>query len=143
MNVNEAFESIGYLTMTLENKENPIENLFECLIASSIGRTTDKTTCIGVLDAIIVDFCNAFYDSRMAMWILRTEIAKACIDINNPSKDGIFRLIQYLAEAENEFLCENVINYNYKKRMNMAQGIKDSELRQGIETDFTALRPFL
>ena len=122
-NVEKVFESIGYMVFSQAEQVDPMKELYESLVAQNIKRTLDKSTPIGVLDAIIVDFCEGFEDSRLAMPILRQEIARAGVDIRSPFKEGIPKLIEYLAEAETEFHDEETVLSNLKKRLKWVQGI--------------------
>ncbi len=122
-NVELAFESISYMVCAGNKCTDPIKELYESLIAQTIKRTSDKDTPIGVLDAIIVDFCEGFDDTRLAMPILREEINRAGIDIRSPSKGGILKLIDYLVEAESEFQNEKTVKSNFEKRMKWVKGI--------------------
>jgi small GTP-binding protein len=122
-NVENAFESIGYMVAMDLEQADPVKELYESLVATKIKKTVDKSTPIGVLDAIIVDFCDGFSDQRLVMPILRSEIARAGIDIRSPSKEGIMKLIEYLAEAETEFIEEKKVNSNLKRRMEWTQSI--------------------
>jgi small GTP-binding protein len=124
-NVELAFESMGYMVALNKWKVDPVKELYEALVAQTIKRTSDKDTPIGVLDAIIVDFCEGFDDSRHAMPILREEINRAGIDIRSPSKGGILKFIDYLAEAESEFHNEKIVKSNLEKRKKWALGIKE------------------
>jgi small GTP-binding protein len=122
-NVEKAFESLGHLILSPDSLKDPVKELYENLMATGICRTSDKTTTIGALDAIIVDFCEGFEDSRIAMLILRQEIARAGIDVRSPSKEGIFKVVDYLAEAESEFKDENTMVSNVKKRLKWAKNV--------------------
>jgi len=122
-NVELLFESLGYMVALSKRQEDPIKELYEGLVAQTIKRTSEKDTPISVLDAIILDFCEGFEDSRHAMPILREEINRAGIDIRSPSKGGILKLIDYLAEAESEFHKEKTVKSNFEKRKKWAQGI--------------------
>ncbi len=125
VNVEKTFETLGHLVLTEWSLQDPVKKISEVLKATGIRRTTDKTTPIGALDAIMVDFCEDFTDSRMAMIILRQEIARAGIDIDNPTKDGILKCVEYLAEAEYEFIDEEKVFSNLEKRMEWARNIKE------------------
>ncbi len=122
-NVQRAFESLGYLLMSGEQQQDPVKELYEGLIATGIHRTSEKTTATGALDAIIVDFCEGFEDTRLVMPILRQETARAGIDIRSPSKEGILKLVEYLAEAETEFMDEKTVKENLNLRLEWANGI--------------------
>jgi small GTP-binding protein len=122
-NVENLFESLGYLVAMDLEQGDPVKELYESLVATKIKKTLDMSAPIGVLDAIIVDFCDGFSDQRLVMPILRSEIARAGIDIRSPSKEGIMKLIEYLAEAETEFIEEKKVNKNLRKRMEWTQSI--------------------
>lgn len=123
-NVELAFESIGHMVCAQNKCDDPIKELYEGLIAQTIKRSSDKKTSIGVLDSIIVDFCEGFEDTRFAMPILREQINRAGIDIRSPSKGGILKLIDYLAEAETEFNKERVVKLNFARRKKWAMDIE-------------------
>jgi small GTP-binding protein len=99
-NVESTFESIGHLLVSSFDSQDPVKKLYENLIALGIHRSSDKNTPVGALDSIIVDFCEGFKDTRISMLILRQEIARSGLDVNNPTKEGVLKVVEYLAEAE-------------------------------------------
>lgn len=119
-----AFESLGHLMLS-ESRPDPIKELYESLVALGVQRESDKTTPIGALDSIIVNFCEGFDDDRVAMSILRQEIVRAGIDIRSPSTAGLFMLVEYLAEAESEFQDFKEVEAGRKKRQKLVSGVKD------------------
>ncbi len=123
-NVESAFESIGHLVVSRKDLADPLKELYESLVATGVKRTSDKGTPVGALDAIIVDFCEGFKDSRLAMPILRQEVARAGIDIRSPSKEGILKLLEYLAEAETEFKDEKTVTENLRKRQEWLRAVE-------------------
>jgi small GTP-binding protein len=123
-NVEAAFSSLGHLVLSGYEPLNPVKELFSSLMATRKRRESDKTTAVGCLDELIMDFCDGFEDSRMAMIILRQEVGRAEIDINQPTKDGIIKLVEGLAEVEIEFKEESVVNKNLQKRMLWADDLK-------------------
>jgi small GTP-binding protein len=124
-NVEYAFESVGHLMLSDHKPDNTVELLLESLFATDYRRNLDKTTPIGALDAIIVDFCEDFNDSRIAMLILRQELARAGIDVNNPEKARILTAVEYLAEAESEFKDKEITIKNLKRRKEWAENIDE------------------
>jgi small GTP-binding protein len=124
-NVNKMFESHGHLVLSNNELEDPIKKAYESLTALGIRRSVDMKTVIGVLDAIILDFCEHFSDPRMAMLILRQEVARAGFNINNPTKEGVLRVVEYLAEAENEFIDEATVKDSFERRLGWAREIED------------------
>lgn len=115
--VEAAFESIGHLVVSGGEPADPLGELYESLVATGVKKASDKSTPVGALDAIMVDFCEGFKDSRLAMPILRQEVARAGVDIRSPSKEGILKLVEYLAEAETEFQDEKSVRENLRKRL--------------------------
>ena len=141
--IRDTFESLGHLVLQSEEHENPVKELYEGLLATDIWRTSDRSTPIGALDSIMVDFVMGFEDSRMAMYILRQEIAKSGIDVRRPVKDSILRVVRYLAEAESGFLDEETVFSNLEKRMKWARQIADLQGKHYAEDAFEILRPSL
>jgi hypothetical protein len=123
MNVRRAFESLGHLLYKRGDFGDPVKKMYESLTALGISRTADTTTPVGALDAIILDFSENFEDPRLVMLILRQEITRAAFDINNPTKDGILRTVEYLAEAESEYMNENTVKANLDRRLEFANNI--------------------
>lgn len=124
-NVETAFESLGHMVLAKEIPDDPIKDLYESLVAMGVHRQTDTGTPVGALDAIIVDFCDDFKDDRVAMSLLRQEIVRAGIDIRSPSKEGLLKVAEYLAEAGAEFQDEKTVLANRDKWMNLARNVKD------------------
>jgi small GTP-binding protein len=122
-NVEAAFECMGYLLLSDYKPDNTVEILLETLFATGYQRNLNKTTPIGALDAIMVDFCKDFNDSRIAMLILRQELARAGINVSDPKKERILTAIEYLAEAESEFKDREIVISNMKRRKEWAEGI--------------------
>jgi small GTP-binding protein len=124
-NVEKAFESLCFLMLESKRLTDPVRELYEGLMATDVRRASDKTSPIGALDAIIVDFCEGSPDSRMAMMVLRQEIARAGIDIKNPTKKGIENVVEYIADAESEYQDVNTVESNLKRRMKLISEIKE------------------
>jgi small GTP-binding protein len=122
-NVEKTFETLGHLLLSDSERKDPVKKICEILRSTGIRRNVDIATPIGALDAIIVDFCDGFTDSRMAMILVRQEIVRAGIDISNPSKKGILNVLEYLAEAEYEFIDEDKVFSNLERRRGMAESI--------------------
>lgn len=120
-----TFETLGHLVLAENELKDPVKRISEILKATGIKRNIDLTTPIGGLDAIMVDFCEGFKDSRVAMVILRQEIVRAGIDINNPKKEGLYRVVEYLADAEMEFMDEDTVFSNLERRSELARNIRE------------------
>lgn len=124
-NIEGAFESLGHMVLAKEIPDDPIKDLYESLVAMGKHRQTDRSKPIGALDAIIVDFCDDFEDDRVAMSLLRQEIIRAGIDIRSPSKEGLLKLVEYMAEAQSEFKDERFVMENRDKWLRMARDVRD------------------
>ena len=120
-----AFESLGYMMLSEAEPSDPVKELFESLVATGVRRTSDQTTLIGALDEIILDFSEGFDDSRLGMAILRQEFPRAGLDISKPTKSGIVKAIEYLAEAEQEFQDQETVQRNKDKRMKLIANVKE------------------
>ena len=120
-NVQAAFESLGHLLLSEKRPEDPTRELFQKLEALGIARTADRATIVGALDAIMVDFCekgeNHFDDERIAMMALRQEVLRAGVDPRSPVREGLLRLVEYLAEAEADYLDPTAVANNRISRL--------------------------
>lgn len=123
-NVERAFESLGHLVLSDRIVSDPVKELYEELVAYGIHKKKDISTPIAALDAIFVDVCEEFEDDRIAMSVLRQEIVRAGVDIRSPSRQGLLKLVEYLAEAESEYLKENRVGRNKERRMEWAKASK-------------------
>ncbi len=124
-NVETAFESLGHMVLAERIPDDPIKDLYESLVAMGKHRQTDTGTPLGALDAVIVDFCDDFDDDRVAMSLLRQEIVRAGIDTRSPSKEGLLKLVEYLAEAQSEYKDEKFVLNNREKWLKLAKNVKD------------------
>jgi len=122
--VNEAFDSLGHLMLSRKILDDPIKELYESMIAMGVSRQSGKRTAIGALDAIITDFCEGFDDDRLAMSLIRQETVRAGVDVRNPAREGLLKIVEYIAEAESEFLDEKKVAANREKRMAWAKGVR-------------------
>lgn len=121
--VENAFQSLGHLMAAMQTRKDPVKDLYESILATGIRRTADKTTPIGALDEIIMDFCERFDDQRVAMVILRQETTRAGVDIQKPAKEALIRAVEYLAEAELDFFDQDTVKENRERRLELALGI--------------------
>ncbi len=120
-NVEKAFESLGHLMMSEKAPRDPIKELHEKLIAEGIYRQSDRKTLIGAADALIVDFCEGLDDDRVALLLLRQEFTRAGVDVRSPSKEGLLKAVEYLAEAESEFKDEGQVLKDKERRFQLVK----------------------
>ena len=126
-NVERTFESLGHLVLAGRAPEDPVKDLFESLVAMRAVGDADTSTPVGALDAIIVDFCEANqgeFDDRMAMVLVRQEIQRAGVDVRRPTRPGIARFVEYLAQAESQFATTETTAANRNRRLTWALGTK-------------------
>ncbi len=123
-NVEKAFQSLGHLMLSDKPPTDPVKELYESIVAMGVTRNNDKSTPVGALDAILVDFCEEFDDDRLAMCMLRQEITRAGLDVRNPTREGLLRVIEYLAEAETEFMDAKTAISNRERRLAWAREAK-------------------
>ncbi|HKZ23184.1 MAG TPA: Rab family GTPase [Thermoplasmata archaeon] len=123
-NVERAFESLGHF-MLAGPPGDPVKELFESLVAMRAAVDADTSTAVGALDAVIVDFCEANqdeFDDKMAMILVRQEIQRAGVDVRKPTRDGVARFVEYLAQAEAEFRDAGAVTANRDRRLGWALG---------------------
>src|SRR3989304_5144168 len=95
----------------------------------------DTSTPVGALDAVITDFCEANqdeFDDKMAMVLVRQEIQRAGAAARKPTRAGIARFVDYLAQAESEFRDAASVAANRDRRLRWAQGPTTSS--KGLRT---------
>jgi small GTP-binding protein len=127
-NVPAVFEALGRLLLEEERPPDPVRDLYESLVVVGTIRNADRTTAIGALDAILVDFSEQahreFGDDRAAIVMLRQEVVRAGLDINAPDQEGVLRLAEYLAEIESEYLTLESARGNLERRLGWALGMR-------------------
>ena len=68
-------------------------------------------------DRIMSDFCKEFGDIETAMPIVKQQFTKAGVDVKAPTKDGLLRVIEYLAEVEQGFKPATQVSENRSRRL--------------------------
>jgi small GTP-binding protein len=125
-NVERAFESLGHLVLTGRTPKEPVKELYENMMALGTKRRADYSTLIGALDEIIVDFCENLNDERSAMSIVTGELVRAGVDVRKPSREGLLRAVEYLAEAESAFRDPEAVVESREKRLQWVIRVKES-----------------
>lgn len=115
--VEAAFEALGHRILAQPRRPDPVKELYQRLVASGVRRRVDTRTPIGALDALLLDFGEGFEDERLAMVILRQEITRAGIDVRSPTREGLRRAVDYLAEAESEFRDRDAVVRSRERRL--------------------------
>jgi small GTP-binding protein len=124
-NVETAFLTIAKQILSSQVPEDPTKELFEELMAESVYMERDKTSLVGVTDAIITDFCNDFEDKDEGMKILREQFIKAGVGVSNPTKAGIMKAIEFLVEEQLKIKDANTVELRKNKWLQMVKDAKD------------------
>ncbi len=124
-NVERAFLKIANLILSTQEMEDPTKEIFEELMAESVYMERDKTSLVGVTDAIITDFCDTYEDKDEGMKILREQFIRAGVGVSNPTKSGMLKAIDYLVEEELKFLDEETVNKKKAKWVQMVNNAKE------------------
>jgi len=137
-NVERAFESLGHLVLADRTPKEPVKELYESMVALRLKRVAGTLTMIEVLDEIIVDFCERLDDERSSMSIATQELVRAGVDVRKPSRDGLMKAVEYLAEAESAFRDPVAVIDSREKRLEWVIRAKDtcegtSQVRTPIE----------
>lgn len=124
-NVELAFETLGHLLMSNKTPQNPIKEIWESLVAEGVYRNADKKTLIGATDAIIVEFSAGFEDDKLAQSFISQEFVRAGLDVRAPSKAGLCKAVELLAEVESEYKDEKTVLKNRERRLDMVKRVHD------------------
>jgi small GTP-binding protein len=106
-NVEKIFKDIGEVMM----EERRIEEF------DKATATEAPATIVEASDKIIMDFCNQFGGMESGMPILREQFAKAKLDIKNPTKEGLIKVIGYLAQVEENLKDPATVSRNRVRRL--------------------------
>ena len=123
-NVNGLFESLARMMIADKREEDPTKAIFESIIATGMATTSDKSTLIGTLDAILVDVAEAIGDEKKAMDLVSDEVRKVGIDVKRPTKEGLTALVGNIQKAERMLLNTKKAKANRDKRMKWIAGAK-------------------
>lgn len=106
-NVEKIFKDIGKEMM----EERRVEEF------DKATATEAPSTIVEASDKIIMDFCNQFGGMESGMPILREQFAKAGLNIGNPTKEGLIKVIGYLAEVEKNLKDSATVSRNRVRRL--------------------------
>lgn len=124
-NVENAFLYVAKMMLSSLKPEDPTKEIFEELMAESIYMERDKTSLIGVTDAIITDFCEDYKDKDKGMKALRDQFVKAGVEISRPTKQGMVRAVEYLAEEALKFMDADTVAQKKQKWLRMVRDAKE------------------
>jgi small GTP-binding protein len=120
------YDSVYYLSSAKsgENVEKMFKNIGKEMLeerrVEEVGSSTaiaTPQTIVEASDKIIMDFCNQFGGLESGMPILREQFNKAGLDIKNPTKEGLIKVIGYLAEVEKTLKDQATVSRNRVRRL--------------------------
>lgn len=127
-------EGFSSSAKTGENVENLFLNLGKMLTGTNVeeeGKELEiaeelpsEMTIVAVADFVINDFCNNYGDMEIAMPIIRQQFARAGVDIQDPTKEGLSKVIDLLAEVEEDFRDRKTVSENRTKRQLLLERVK-------------------
>jgi small GTP-binding protein len=117
-NVEDVFLALGKkLVLYKKDDEEEEESLSEEL--------PEEMTVVEATDWVINDFCQGYGDIEVAMPVIRQQFTRAGVDIRNPSKKGLLKVIDQLAEVERGFKDERTIRDNRTRRRLLMERVKE------------------
>ena len=124
--VEDAFMSMAHLLFYFDRAEDPFYTRIQDVIIKGLANIGTRKTTIEVLDQIIFEFSEAYGNMQTAGRIIREEVARAGIDHNNPKKDGVRALVDYLSDALlEEQMDEDVLRQLRERWVAAVDGIVD------------------
>jgi len=119
-NVEELFMSLGKTLIGVEQVEDEDEEE-----AIDLENLPDELDVVEATDRVVKDFCNVYGDMELAMPVIRNQFKKAGVDIRNPSKQGLLKVIDMLADVERDFRGEREVRENRTKRRLLVKKVKE------------------
>lgn len=119
---------------TGENVEKLFLNLGRMLTGTKVEQEVKKLevmeelpsemTIVAVVDFVINDFCKSYGDMEIAMPIIRQQFARAGVNIQDPTKEGLSKVIDLLAEVEEDIRDKQTVSENRTKRQLLLERVK-------------------
>jgi small GTP-binding protein len=116
-NVENLFHTIGKMVITPSKEERQEKTI-------DVESLPEKITVIEAADRIISDFCKGFGGQEEGMPVIRQQFNNAGVDIRNPTKDGLLKVVDLLAEVERGFKDEVTVNNNRVRRRLLLNRVK-------------------
>jgi len=79
---------------------------------------------IAVADQIIMDACEAMGGQEAAMPIVRQQLARAGVNVTNPTVEGLRLAVEYLAEAESAFRNAEEVEASKLRRLGWIKAVQ-------------------
>ena len=104
---------MAHLLFYFDRAEDPFYTRIQDVIIKGLADIGPRNTTIEVLDQIMFEFSEAFGNMQTAGKIIREEVARAGLDHNNPKKEKVRALVDYLIDA----LAEEQMDENLLKEL--------------------------
>lgn len=117
-------ENVEGLFLTLGSMVTNINLGAESKEPTVAEEESEETTLVTATDWIINDFCNTFGDMDRAMPVVRQQFTRAGVDIRNPSKEGVLKVIGLLAVVERDYMDRFIVRKNRTKRRLMVEQVR-------------------
>jgi small GTP-binding protein len=119
-NVEELFLTLGKTLLGVEQAEEEEDEE-----AIDLENIPDDIDVVEATDRVVRDFCSAYGDMELAMPVIRNQFKKAEVDIRHPSKQGLLKVIDLLADVERDFRDERMVRENRTKRRLLVRKVRD------------------
>ncbi len=100
--VEDAFSTMALMTLHTNRAKDPFYDRIRELTINRLKDESPRETLVQVTDLIIFEFSELYGNSVKAGRILREEVARAGMDHNNPTRESVMELVDYLIEAATE-----------------------------------------
>ncbi len=110
---------------TGENVEDGFGSFAKTLLEVGEEKAKAKVTAVvkstgdipGVADMIMTDFCKDFGGVEAGTPVLNEQFKRAGLDINKPTKEGLVKVVDLLANVERSFKSEEDVEKSKAKRL--------------------------
>jgi hypothetical protein len=97
------------------------------IVPQQIVDKDNVNTLVDVVDHIVADFSNQFGGLENATPIIKRQMEKVGLDLENPTYKAVVEFINGLANAERSFKSPDDINMNRTKRLYMVNLVKEKK----------------
>ncbi|MEW5936759.1 MAG: Rab family GTPase [Candidatus Thermoplasmatota archaeon] len=108
-NVENAFLTMVHMAFHSNRAQDPFYDRIRSLVIERLRDENPKETLIQVCDLIIYEFGEMYGSSAEAGQVLREEVARAGVDHNEPTREALRELVDYLIEAAGEVVQDQAL----------------------------------
>lgn len=115
-NVEAMFGSLG--AAVVRSMDEPVER-----VAQPTPPQRGVDPILAVTDKIMTDFCADFGGLETGMNVVRKKFEEASVDVGAPTKDGLLRVVDLLADVEKRVKTAQVVSANRLKRITWVKAL--------------------